>query len=187
MDFFFQCNKDKFKLSEKAILLLKEQMEILNIEKNETFLHQGSINTYVYFVSKGLVRTWFLRDSKEYILCFSFDGELSVLPLDGERYSLLSATTIEDSVILRISKEKMESLFTESIELALWGYNIMKTQVSYSMYDYLNLFWMEKKEIYKELLNRHPDILQRISLKDIAAYINVTQSSLSRIRAEVKL
>ena len=187
MDFFFHYNKDRFKLSAEAILLLKEHMEVLNIEKNETFLNQGGVNTYVYFVSKGLVRTWFLRDSKEYILYFSFDGELATFPLDGERYSLVSATAIEDSVMLRISKAKMESLFAESTELALWGYNLMKTQVNYSMCDYLNVFWREKKEIYKEILNKHPDILQRISLKDIAAYINVTPSSLSRIRAEVKL
>ena len=187
MGSFFQYNKDKFKLSNDAILLLKEQMEVLNIEKNETFLTQGSVNTYVYFVSKGLIRTWFLQDSKEYILYFSFDGELATFPLDGERYSLVSATAIEDSVILRISKEKMESLFAESTELALWGYNLMKTQVNHSMCDYLNIFWREKKEIYKILLTRHPDILQRISLKDIAAYINVTPSSLSRIRAEIKL
>ena len=187
MDFFFHYNKDRFKLSAEAILLLKEHMEVLNIEKNETFLNQGSVNTYVYFVSKGLVRTWFLRDSKEYILYFSFDGELATFPLDGERYSLVSATAIEDSVMLRISKAKMESLFAESTELALWGYNLMKAQVNYAMSDYLNIFSREKKEIYKEILNKHPDILQRISLKDIAAYINVTPSSLSRIRAEVKL
>ena len=187
MDFFFHYNKDRFKLSDNAILLLKEHMEVMNIEKNTTFLNQGSINTHVYFVSKGLIRTWFLRDAKEYISHFSFDGDLATFPLDGERYSLVSSTSIEDSVILRISKEKMESLFAESTELALWGYNLMKAQVNYAMSDYLNIFSREKKEMYKVFLTRHPDILQRISLKDIAAYINVTPSSLSRIRAEVKL
>lgn len=187
MDCFFQHNIDKYKLSAPAIQLLKEHMEVLHVKKNETFLHQGSVNTYVYFVSKGLVRNWFMRDTKEYIFNFAFDGELTVFPLDGERYSHVSVTAIEDSVILRISKTEMESLFAKSVELALWGYKIMKAMIHYYTHDYLGVFWMEKKEIYKELLNRYPDMLQRISLKDIAAYINVTPSSLSRIRAEVKL
>jgi hypothetical protein len=39
------------------------------------------------------------------------------------------------------------------------------------------------KERYTNFINKYPDLLQRISLGDLANYIGITQVSLSRIRA----
>ena len=38
---------------------------------------------------------------------------------------------------------------------------------------------------YKELLEKEPDLLQRLPLGSIATYLGVTQASLSRIRAKI--
>lgn len=43
-----------------------------------------------------------------------------------------------------------------------------------------------KSEQYKRVLREYPQLLQRIALKDLAAYLFVTPQSLSRIRAEIK-
>ena len=40
-------------------------------------------------------------------------------------------------------------------------------------------------ERYKELLEKEPDLLQRLPLGSIATYLGVTQTSLSRIRAKI--
>ena len=40
-------------------------------------------------------------------------------------------------------------------------------------------------ERYKELLEKEPDLLQRLPLGSIATYLGVTQASLSRIRAKI--
>ena len=41
-------------------------------------------------------------------------------------------------------------------------------------------------ERYKELLEKEPDLLQRLPLGNIATYLGITQASLSRIRAQIK-
>jgi hypothetical protein len=41
------------------------------------------------------------------------------------------------------------------------------------------------KERYKNLMYEHPDILQRASLKHVASYLGITDTSLSRIRKEI--
>ena len=46
--------------------------------------------------------------------------------------------------------------------------------------------WRDKSEQYKRMLREYPQLLQRIALKDLAAYLFVTPQSLSRIRAEIK-
>ncbi|MCI5579926.1 MAG: Crp/Fnr family transcriptional regulator, partial [Phocaeicola plebeius] len=39
---------------------------------------------------------------------------------------------------------------------------------------------------YHELLEKEPDLLQRLPLGSIATYLGITQASLSRIRAQIK-
>ena len=46
--------------------------------------------------------------------------------------------------------------------------------------------WRDKSEQYKRVLREYPQLLQRIALKDLAAYLFLTPQSLSRIRAGVK-
>ena len=46
--------------------------------------------------------------------------------------------------------------------------------------------WRDKSEQYKRVLREYPQLLQRIALKDLAAYLFLTPQSLSRIRAEIK-
>ena len=41
-------------------------------------------------------------------------------------------------------------------------------------------------ERYHELLEKEPDLLQRLPLGSIATYLGITQASLSRIRAQIK-
>ena len=38
---------------------------------------------------------------------------------------------------------------------------------------------------YLKFIAHHPDIMQRLPLSDVAAYLGITQQSLSRIRREI--
>jgi len=187
MEYFFQYNKSIFGLSDMAIRLLEANMEVVKVAKGQIFLHQGDVNHHLYFVSTGLVRCWFAKEAKEYTLNFALEGELAIFPLDGHKHSPLTAVAIEESILLCISQNRLDELFLESNELAIWGYKIIKTMMSIQLNDYLNFFWMSKKDAYMKLLEKHPSIFLRIPQKDIASFLNITASSLSRIRAEVKL
>lgn len=43
----------------------------------------------------------------------------------------------------------------------------------------------QAKERYKKLLKEKPQIVQNVSLKQIATYLGITDTSLSRIRKEI--
>lgn len=50
---------------------------------------------------------------------------------------------------------------------------------------YLDTFRMTTRERYKRLFSRCPEIVQSISLKDIASYLKVTPTTISNIRREI--
>jgi len=50
---------------------------------------------------------------------------------------------------------------------------------------YVNLYRQTPKERYVELLKHCPDILQHITLKELASYLQITPTHLSRIRKEI--
>ena len=49
----------------------------------------------------------------------------------------------------------------------------------------LSIQFKTAKERYLALVEKHPDIFQRVNLGHIASYIGITQQSLSRIRSEL--
>ena len=50
---------------------------------------------------------------------------------------------------------------------------------------YLDTYRMTTRERYKRLLLRCPELVQSISLKDIASYLKVTPTTISNIRREI--
>lgn len=181
----FEYIAKQYSLSKKAISILESSCMEVYIRSGQTFLDYNQLNRHVYIVASGLTKTYFLRDGRERVLNFAFEGEVAVFPSDRHETSSIAAIAIEDSILLKADKRKLEELFRINGELAYWGYEMMKQIVQYSIDDYMDYLWMDKQDIYKKLLNEHPDILQRIPLKDIASYLNITPSSLSRIRANI--
>ena len=50
---------------------------------------------------------------------------------------------------------------------------------------FLNLYGQSPKERYLALVAQCPEILQQVSLKELASYLQITPTHLSRIRKEI--
>ena len=50
---------------------------------------------------------------------------------------------------------------------------------------YLDFYRYSASERYSKLLARCPQVVQMLSLKDIASFLNITPTHLSRIRKEI--
>ena len=83
-------------------------------------------------------------------------------------------------------REEIDRLFAADAELADWGRRMAEEQLRRHEEYFADFAWRDKSEQYKRVLREYPQLLQRIALKDLAAYLFVTPQSLSRIRAEIK-
>ena len=93
--------------------------------------------------------------------------------------SIVAATNVE---VLVCDREIVYKIFNENREL----HQLFSDSLFHNCYtEYLNTHRLSPKERYIALLKRCPDILQNISIKEIASYLNITPTYLSRIRKEI--
>ena len=77
-------------------------------------------------------------------------------------------------------------LFEEDIDIANWGRKLAELEFLRAEEKLIPLLFTTASERYRVLLERTPDLLQRIPLECLASYLGITPVSLSRIRAKLK-
>ncbi len=171
-------------LSDETVNQLLDEMEEISFRKNEFAFYEGDRELYVWFVKCGLVRSFVEREGKDVTLWFASDGEM--INFVYREIAAYNVEMVEDSVLLRIPVTKMNSLLDQSLELSNWGRRLL----DYYLCEYENYFindsWSDAREQYETLLRTRPELFQRVPLKHIASFLQITPQSLSRIRSGIK-
>lgn len=87
---------------------------------------------------------------------------------------------MEPTTLVRIPRARMDALFAGNVELADWGRRMAEEQLRRHEDYFADYAWRDKREQYGLMLRKYPQLMQRIALKDLAAYLFLTPQSLSR-------
>lgn len=147
-------------------------------------LQEGQISRTMFFIQKGCLRTWVNNDGREITTQFFFEGDKvsSIESFRTKQPSLYSIESIEPCVLQTISQQDFQNALEnlpeikEEMQEHLFK-RLLKSQKTF--YSYLK---NNPQQRYKELIEEHPHIIQRIPQHYIASYLGITSVSLSRIR-----
>lgn len=175
------------KLDEKDWQLISSSFECVAFSRNEIILNEGNICHYFYFLEKGLVRFYYLKDGNEITRYFT-DAPYCFTSKESFRNRIASTEyieAVEDCVTWRISLDKSNEL------LKLKSWNDFTRSFLHEVQSNLELLLSElatetAEERYKKLLEKHPDVIERIPLKHLASFLGIAPQSLSRIRKKEK-
>ncbi|MDE6127050.1 MAG: Crp/Fnr family transcriptional regulator [Muribaculaceae bacterium] len=162
--------------------------ELLRFGKGECFAAVGEVARYVGYVRSGTLKyVAYSDDGTPHVVGLEFAGEFVADFPFSLRGRPATVAIIADSpceihcVPVRTVVELMEAdpavndLVMRSTE-ALFG----------TVYErYMNLYRQTPRQRYNHLLNTHPDLFNLFSLKDIASYLDITPTHLSRLRRKV--
>ena len=156
-------------------------------EKERDHPAGGSSRSLYYFVEKGIVKSTIFREGREFIVFFALENEVpfSSPDLIHSGQSLYTLETIDDCILWRISRKDLADLFGTSINLSNWGRMLLQEWLAVSSSYFSSIHWMSKKEQYQYLLEKMPQLVQRLSMRDLSAWLDITPQSLSRIRADI--
>ncbi|MBD1431007.1 Crp/Fnr family transcriptional regulator [Sphingobacterium litopenaei] len=165
-----------------------EGSDVIQIKKKNLLLDIGETSKYIFFIYKGALRSYYLdQEGKDNTSWFLFENELaiSVFSFFSQKPSFEALEGLDDCILLRLSFAKLQKLYLEFPEFNYIG-RILTEQYYIRSEEKANaLRMLSAKERYLQLLERYPEIIQRVSLGHIATYLGITQHTLSRIRAKV--
>ncbi|MES2279003.1 MAG: Crp/Fnr family transcriptional regulator [Bacteroidota bacterium] len=155
-------------------------------KKFELLVSEGNVAMYMNFVTRGCLRIYFIReDGQEATRHFAFENQFAtgLASFITETPSLEYIQVMEDSELLRITKKDFYYLLNV---IPSWE----KFYRFYLENAYINNLQIFHREItkdaelrYKELLDRNPEIVQRLSNKVVASYLNMSPETLSRMKS----
>lgn len=179
--------ESKYNLSQKNSELLISHLEQVTYSKKEIIQKADTMDYYIYFVESGLIRSFISRDGREITLWIVPEGgtPISSSGLTKPGISKITIDAVTDCILWRVSRSQLGSLCGESLAFA----NFIREMAENIIFE-TEIFWsdyygLDKKEQYKRLMQQYPELLQRVSLGEIASYLDITPQSLSRIRREI--
>jgi len=159
----------------------------LEYPKNYFLLKPGKPCKYLWFMTKGAVRYFYTNDQgKEMNTWFSLDTQIltDTTSFVKQVPAQESIQLLEDCEMYSIEYGALQVLLQKHHSFALWYIKLVEFHYVSQIEDRVaDLQFLDAKQRYQKLLNQYPDITNRVSLGNIASYLNITQETLSRIRA----
>ena len=171
-------------LSEDERNVIAESMVVKTYKKDDVLLKEGQISVDTYFVLDGCVREYVLADGEEKTTNF-FTEEQWVISLNNftprapAEHNLIC---IEDTTLVVSNEAEAQEMFKEFPRFEQISRIIMEAYFSEQKKIMTSFLTDSPEQRYLNLLNRRPDIFQRVPQYQIASYIGVKPESLSRIR-----
>lgn len=184
IDFFVEQQRLLHPLSDAAIQMLLDEMDEVFLSKGNLSVREGERDPYVWFMKNGLARAYVEREARDITLWFASSGEM--INMAYRQISAYNLEMVEDSILLRLPSYRLETLCEQSLEISNW----LRKLLDYYLREYENYFihdsWSDAREQYETLLRTRPDLFQKVPLKHIASYLQITPQSLSRIRSSIR-
>ncbi|MCF2506321.1 Crp/Fnr family transcriptional regulator [Dyadobacter sp. CY107] len=182
-----------FDFISKYVSLTEDEKNIIisfntfrTFKKGTTLLREGQYSNEVYFVLKGCIRSYYLIDGVEKTTAFYTEMEgLTPHCVTSKAPSQYYISCIEDS-ILNVSNPEMDvEVFDkfpkfESMCRVLSEELLAKHQINFDEFK-----TSSPEQRYLNLLQKRPDLIQRVPQHQLASYLGIKPESLSRLRARI--
>lgn len=163
------------------------RFEPREFEKNELVLKQGRVCNEYHFICSGFLRSWTTDlEGRDVTTAFFPAGNVACelfsffkrVPAMENIQALCHCTT------LSISFEELQRVFHAMPEFREFGRTILVNAYATLKQRMLSGLHQTAEQRYRELIQASPEVFQHASLRQIASYLGVTDTSLSRIRKE---
>lgn len=156
--------------------------------KGYFLFQEGKKNRDVYFMLDGIARVYYLCDTTEVNLLFGIEGELliSLKSYVENKPGYENIELLESCQLIKMKYTELHYLYESDITIANWGRKLAERALIEAEERLMFRQFKTASQRYKELIEKHPRLLQRVQLGHIASYLGVSQVTLSRIRAEIR-
>lgn len=175
-----------FPLNDSEILLLKVNLKIFNTERESSIISPLSVADKLFFLQKGVVRSFYQKDYKEINTEFFFENEFftAFTSFLTQEKTNLYFQCIEQCDLISIPKTIIDKLLREDTKWNILLNNILAKEYIKKCRRESSFLLLDANERYHYFLKQFPDADTRIPLFHIASYLGISPETLSRIRSK---
>lgn len=176
-------------LNQQQIDLISKKAKELELHKDDYYLEAGKISRQFGFIIEGVTRISYFNNKSEEITKY-FVEEYNILvdleSFDNETPSIAYVQALTDCKIIAFSKKDWQELLNTIVG---WD-SIVRKIISKALLQKVDrissIVAQDATTSYLTFLEKYPNLANRIPLSYLASYLGITQSSLSRIRKNIR-
>jgi len=180
--------KARLKLPEESINDIVSNFKLMKPKRNEILEKAGKICNRFYFVNKGCLRVYgFDKKGNEITAYFALEDSFvslatSFLTLKPALDYLIA---LEPSEVMVISRERYFGLTNKYAEFDKLNNLIIQAGFIHAQMRIYGFLGMEGIDKLKWVMEHEPKLLTRIASKQVAAYLGMTNSTLSKLKTKL--
>jgi len=150
--------------------------KIITVKKGEILQNIGELNTKVYVVKSGLLRSYTIdAKGKEHIYLFAPEKWIMADNIPADVPAKLIIDALEDATLAVVEKKFDSAKDTMGLINRI---SVLQKRV-------IMLMSATAIERYIDFIETYPDIVKRVPQRMIASYLGITPEALSRVRHQL--
>ncbi len=182
-----------FEFIAKYIALTEEEKNVLlsldifrSVKKGTVLLEVGQKSKDSYFVLKGCIRTYYIIDGEEKTTGFYTEMEALTPPCVVHKSpSEYSISCLEDTILTVSNLDMEEEVNSKFPKFEIMCRVLSEELLAKQRIDFDEFKTSSPEQRYLNLLQKRPDLIQRVPQHQLASYLGIKPQSLSRLRARI--
>ena len=166
---------------------MEETLKEKHLAKKDFLLKAGQVCSNIYFVERGILRSYYFKGDKEITSVITKENEICVSATSffSLQYGAENIQAIEDCTLYFLTHEDYQRLNTQFPEFNALCRILLEKCYS-AREQRLMEFWMQPShDRYYWLFHQSPELFQRVPAKYIASYLGITETMLSKIKSDI--
>ncbi len=182
-----------FNFISKYISLTEEEKNVLlslelfhSVKKGTILLAEGQKTRNSFFVLKGCIRSYYIKDGEEKTTAFFTEME-ALTPAcvinrtPSDHYIICN----EDCVLLISDADMSEEVNSRFPKFEIMCMKFSEELLAKERVEFDEFKTSSPEQRYLNLLQKRPDLIQRVPQHQLASYLGIKPQSLSRLRARI--
>ena len=179
--------RKSIEVSDEDLNTILSYFKPLKKSKNELLLEQGQTSQQTFFIGKGCIRIFFINEEgKDVTRYIAFENQFAtaLVSFITKMPAQENIQVIEKSELLTITHEDFNHLMKIIPQWREFYSNYLEKAYVNNTNRLMSFLTLDATERYKQLMSINPQIIQRLSNRIVATYLNISQETLSRLKSK---
>ena len=182
-----------FDFISKYISLTDDEKNVLlslnlfhSLKKGTVLLKEGQKSKDSYFVLEGCIRSYYFVEGEERTTAFHTEMEALTPPcVLSKTPSEYYISCTEDTIVIISNSDMEEEVNSKFPKFAVMCRMFSAELLAKQRIDFDEFKTSSPEQRYLNLIQKRPDLLQRVPQHQLASYLGITPQSLSRLRSRL--